>query len=113
MVNQRFDFLAAYRHDIDYALADGVSLVLRKLRQKISELALTPSEKMQRDFDDEEVLICILELDHIDDDLITDDESRPLADWWWHLGKIRARTYPFELLSPHLQAVYAETENNP
>lgn len=31
--------------------------------------------------------------------LLEDDAAEPLAHWWWHLGAIRAGTYP-ELLLP-------------
>ncbi len=40
--------------------------------------------------------------------LIEDDTAQPRSDWWWHLGKLRAGTYPAELLPPHLRVVYME-----
>ncbi|MDG4552456.1 MAG: hypothetical protein P9F19_04610 [Candidatus Contendobacter sp.] len=39
-------------------------------------------------------------------ELLRDDPTRPLAQWWWHLGKLRAGTYPAELLPSHLRAIY-------
>ncbi len=39
-------------------------------------------------------------------ELLHDDPTRPLAQWWWRLGQIRAGTYPAELLPPHLRALY-------
>ena len=39
-------------------------------------------------------------------ELLRDDPTRPLAQWWWHLGKLRAGTYPAELLPPHLRAIH-------
>lgn len=38
--------------------------------------------------------------------LLDDDPARPPADWWWHLGAIRAGTYPADLLPPHLRETY-------
>ena len=32
----------------------------------------------------------------------------PLPQWRWRLCKLRARTYPAELLPPHLQAMYRQ-----
>ena len=40
--------------------------------------------------------------------LLDDPHDRPLPQWWWHLGKLRAGTYPAELLPPHLQAMYRQ-----
>ena len=32
------------------------------------------------------------------DEALAGDPSRPLAEWWWHLGAVRAGTYPADLL---------------
>ena len=110
MDNKRINYLDGYRHEIDFALVDGVSLVLRKIRQRVSKFKLSPAEQLGLDVDDEAVITTVMALDDIDDGLVKDDEMRPLQDWWWHLGKIRAKTYPVDLLSAHLQAVYREVE---
>ena len=39
-------------------------------------------------------------------ELIEDDAAKPIAQWWWHLGAIRAGTYPIDLLPPHLRHAY-------
>lgn len=111
MDHRQIDYLAGYRHEIDFALADGVSLVLRKIRDELFGMTLTPAEQAQLDQADETVIITVMELDDIDAGLIADDESKPLAAWWWHLGKLRAQTYPADQLPAHLRTVYAETEN--
>lgn len=110
MDHKQIDYLAGYQHEIDYALADGVSLVLRKIRDELDGIAFTADQQAMLDRADETVIINMAELDDIDAGLIADDESKPLTDWWWYLGKIRDLTYPAELLPAHLQAVYAKTE---
>ncbi len=110
MDTQQIDYLAAYRHEIDYALADGVSLVLRKIREKIFAINLSATEQLQLDTNDEKVIVSVMELDDIDEGLVADDDARSLRAWWWHLGKIRNRTYPAELLPAHLRTVYADTQ---
>lgn len=111
MDHKQIDYLAGYRHEIDFALVDGVSLVLCKIREELNAVALTAAEQAKLDRADETVIITIMELDDVDAGLIADDESKPLSAWWWHLGKIRDLSYPAELLPAHLQAVYAKTEN--
>lgn len=41
-------------------------------------------------------------------EVLADDPAQPLDRWWWHLGLIRARAYPAELLPETLRAVYLE-----
>ena len=33
-------------------------------------------------------------------------KAQPLESWWWHLDKLRARTYPAELLPSYLREIY-------
>ncbi len=37
--------------------------------------------------------------------ILVDDPAQPLTNWWWHLGAIRDRTFPADLLPGHLRAV--------
>ncbi len=47
---------------------------------------------------------------YVNPDLVSDDATQPLTAWWWHLGKIRSKSYPLSLLPAHLDAVYTETK---
>lgn len=58
------------------------------------------------------VLEATIVSDTVSQDVITDDDSQPLSHWWWHLGKIRAKTFPAEQLPEALRAVYLETSIN-
>ena len=46
--------------------------------------------------------------DEIWPSLLEAHPEQPLEKWWWHLGAIRQREYPAELLPEHLQEIYAE-----
>ncbi|MFB3895820.1 MAG: hypothetical protein ACE14V_05905 [bacterium] len=35
-----------------------------------------------------------------------EQQDKPLESWWWHLDRIYDRTYPVELLPPHLRGIY-------
>ncbi len=35
-----------------------------------------------------------------------EQQNKPIESWWWYLDKIHDRTYPTELLPPHLQQIY-------
>jgi len=106
MADERLDYVNGYVHEIDYALADGEGFILRKVRQRLSELSLSPEQSLTVDFHDEAVIQSVIDLDTIAGYLITDDETQPLANWWWHLGKVRNKTYPADLLPNALRDVY-------
>lgn len=112
MENDRLDYLAGYRNQINFQLDMGEGVVLRPIRQDISELSLSLEEMTQLKLCDQDVIISVMELDEIADYLIDDAKTQPLASWWWHLGKIRAGTYPADLLPPHLRAVYASPDSD-
>ena len=59
---------------------------------------------------DEIVIDEVLRADDVSEFLLMDDPAQPLEKWWWHLGAIRRREYPVELLPEHLRAVYLEGE---
>jgi len=46
--------------------------------------------------------------DYVNPALLADDPDRPLSAWWWHLGKLRQRTYPAALLPTYLQSIYRQ-----
>lgn len=80
----------------------------RGLRQ--ARTALDPSLAMSQAVRelDEIVIEAIRVNDYIDPALLEDDADRPLAHWWWHLGKLRRHTYPAHLLPEHLRTIYQE-----
>jgi hypothetical protein len=112
MDHKRLDYVAGYRHEIDYALADGEGPILRKIRQTLSTLDLNNEDAFSVQTDDEIVFTSVLQLDDIAGYLIDDDDTQPIENWWWHLGKIRNRTYPAALLPSHLQLVYSDNGLN-
>ena len=56
---------------------------------------------------DEIVIDEVLRADDVSEFLLMDDPAQPLEKWWWHLGAIRRREYPAELLPEYLRVVYA------
>ena len=100
------DRLRGYQEEIDFALECGDGPTLRESRTRISTLSLTASEQHDLWQLDEMVVETVMEHDDLQPYLLEDDPTRPLAQWWWHLGKLRAGTYPAELLPSHLRAIY-------
>ena len=41
-------------------------------------------------------------------ELLDDDPDQPLSHWWWHLGALRAGTFPLDQLPDYLLPVYHE-----
>lgn len=41
-------------------------------------------------------------------ELLDDDPNQPLSQWWWHLGALRAGTFPLDQLPDYLIPVYYE-----
>ncbi len=106
MDNQTTDYLKQYQWEINFPLADGMSCGLQEKRHRLNNLMLTAEQQVHLRKMDANVISYVTELDDIDDAVITDKASQPLANWWWHLRKIRAKSYPTDLLPTHLQAVY-------
>ena len=48
----------------------------------------------------------LLKADFVDACWLKDNPEHLLSRWWWHLGKLRAGTYPAHLLPPHLREIY-------
>lgn len=105
--------LRSYREETFFALEVGEGFTLRAARNRLAGMSLTNDERNELSIIDGMVIESIIELDEVADYLLNDDETQPLADWWWHLGKIRQRTYPADLLPPHLRAVYLDSEGEP
>jgi hypothetical protein len=86
----------------------GEGVRLRESRDHLHSLNKDDDQEVRSI--DEIVIEAAIANEYVTPDLINDNASVPLQSWWWHLGKIRAKTYPAELLPAPLQAVYAETE---
>ncbi|TAN51575.1 MAG: hypothetical protein EPN21_06305 [Methylococcaceae bacterium] len=100
--------LRGYRQEVDFCLELGEGPTLRRVREDIAVLALTPEEQAELVDIDAGAVEFVVSLDDVAPYLLQDDPAQPLSHWWWHLGKIRAGTYPADLLPPHLRAVYTE-----
>ena len=87
-------------------MPSGEGVLLRESRTWIATLTLTASEQRDLQGLDEIVMDTILDSDDLQPYLLEDDPNYPLTAWWWHLGKLRAGTYPTHLLPPHLRAIY-------
>ena len=105
------DSLIWYKELVRHALDSGSAPGFSARRDDLAQAVLTNTQTQQLAELDEEALIYILEVVWIDPDLIQDNDSQPLENWWWHLGKIREKTYPSDLFPEHLKAVYQD-ENN-
>lgn len=87
---------------------DGEGVRLRESREHLHELGLDDNTDVLEL--DEIVIEAAIANDYVSPGLVDDKVSVPLKNWWWHLGKVRAKTYPAELLPAPLQAIYADTQ---
>ncbi len=106
MANQRPERLRGYLEEVEFALDMGDGPFLRETRQRLSTLTLNAVEQAEMTRLDAFVLDRILLDDDIQSFLFDDATQEPLTHWWWHLGKLRAGTYPAQLLPDHLRAIY-------
>ena len=91
-------------HGLDYWAVPG----LRELRAEADRVPVDREQRQSVAQLDGYLIDAIIDLDdnEVPDDLLQDDPARPLSQWWWHLGKLRAGTYPAQLLPDHLRAIY-------
>ncbi|WP_201093812.1 hypothetical protein [Thiocystis minor] len=103
---KRLDPLMRYQEYAEYQFSlDGEGLGLRAARDALSEAVAQSQDVRELD----EIVIEATQVnEYINPGLLEDDASRPLAHWWWHIGKLRNRTYPAHLLPEHLRAVYEQ-----
>ena len=101
--NERIDRLTCYKETVRYAMADGSGPGFKKMREKLATDPLSDAQRALLGELDAEALEDIIELDFVEPDLLEDDPAQPLEKWWWHLGAIRDRTYPSNLLPAHLR----------
>jgi len=103
----RLDHLSGYRELVHYAVPYGEGPGLSATRECVAVLDGDAERSVAAELD--ELLIeKIMQLDWIDDYVLRDNAAQPMEKWWWHLGAIRRREYPAELLPEHLQEIYAE-----
>ncbi len=77
---------------------------VRESRDGLADKALSADETAQL----AELDVILLEAatsGEVLDELLEDDSAQPLERWWWHLGAIRAGTFPPEHLPAPLRAV--------
>jgi hypothetical protein len=110
--NSTIDYLKAYTamvvHGLDYWAVPG----LRELRTEIERVPVDREQRQSVSQLDRYLIDAIIDLDddEVPDDLLQDNPAYPLTHWWWHLGKLRAGTYPAHLLPMHLRAIYQPVE---
>lgn len=102
----RNDPLIYYRESVRFGLESGSAPGMRGQRDVLAALTLNLAQTQQLQNLDEEVVDLIAELDYVDTDLQSDDDQQPFDRWWWHLGKLRAGTYPTERLPEYLRVIY-------
>ena len=108
MDNSRSERLRWYHEIVHYALPFGEGPGLSDTREEINQLDLTAEEIRELAQLDEIVIEELGYRDWIDDYVLRDNPAQPLSHWWWHLGKLRAGTYPAELLPEHLREIYRQ-----
>ena len=103
MNNQADNYLKMYQWEVDYPLPDGASFGLHQKRDNLSKVELSTGQMNKMNKLDGDVITYLTELDDVTDIVCNDDKNQPLENWWWHLDKIRNKTYPINLLPAHLQ----------
>ena len=104
MESKKFDLLMRYREYAEFQFAtDGEGLGLREARQALVAAKPTLPDVMDLDA---LVIETLVAADYINSLLLEDRNDQPLTQWWWHLGKLRAGTYPTHLLPSHLREIY-------
>ncbi len=101
MESKKSDFVKRYREYAEFQFAiDGEGLGLRQARH------LAPKDDPVVMDLDALVIETLEAADYINPLLLEDRNDQLLTHWWWHLGKLRAGTYPAHLLPPHLRELY-------
>jgi len=105
---ERPSALTCYKASVIQGLPEGIVPGLREQRQRVADQSWNPQQQLALRYADEFLLEAITDDDASDvlSTLFQDDSARPLTAWWWHLGKLRAGTYPAHLLPPHLREIY-------
>ena len=108
MSTERPSALTCYKASVLQGLPEGVAPGLREQRQRVSQQSWNEQQLVALQYADEFLMEAVTD-DAVTDlpvELFGDDPAHPLTYWWWHLGKLRAGTYPAHLLPDHLRAIY-------
>ena len=110
MPDSTIDYLKAYAAMILHGLDDWAVPGLHQLRTQVAQIPMNPEQRQRVAQLDVYLIEAVTDQDdhQVPEDFLQDDPAHPLPQWWWHLGKLRAGTYPAELLPPHLQAMYRQ-----
>ena len=106
MARSRVDQLSDYRELVEYGLPVGEIPGFAEEREAVMYLSLDGDTQKDLAFIDECAVEALLKADFVDACWLKDNPEHPLINWWWHLGKLRAGTYPAHLLPDHLRAIY-------
>lgn len=102
------DPLVWYREAVMYGMDFWTVPGIREQRDGVMSRHLERSQQTKLEHLDARLMDAVIDINdqEVPDDLLEDDVTRPLIQWWWHLGKLRAGTYPAHLLPPHLREIY-------
>lgn len=106
MARSRVAQLNDYRELVEYGLPTGEAPGFAEEREALAEVALDSEAQQELAFLDECAVDLLRTVGFIDACWLKDAQDQPLAHWWWHLGKLRAGTYPADRLPPHLRVIY-------
>lgn len=90
-----------------YSLTFGAGYEYRKVRDEVAALRLGGDALGDVMHLDELALEHVIDAPEEDvwPGILEDDAAQPIERWWWHLGAIRAGTFPPEHLPAPLRAV--------
>jgi len=112
-MHERTGYLSFYHELIWYDLETGGGHPLPAVREKISRETLLGGDDLG-DLQEHDECFLGHVLSALDEDiwpgLLEPHPEQPMEKWWWHLGAIRRRTYPVELLPEYLREIYEKTE---
>ena len=106
MARSRVAQLKDYRELVEYGLPVGEAPGFAEERESLVDTLLDSDGCQELAFLDECAMDLLRTSDFLDSDWMKDSQDHPLTHWWWHLGKLRAGTYPAHLLPEHLRAIY-------
>jgi hypothetical protein len=95
---------------VEYGLPVGEIPGFAEEREAVTNMSLNSEDRGELALIDECAVETLLKTNFVDSCWLKNNPTHPLSDWWWHLGKLRAGTYPAQLLPPHLQEIYQPTE---
>jgi len=107
MVNRRFSEIESYADAVLFGLEQGRNNELRERREAIDTTKLSSSGKQDLIYLDSVLIESVLTESGLPASLL-DDGQYGSESWWWHLGKIRNKTFPADQLPDYLQPVYSE-----